>query len=292
MTLSLAYVALYAVLVGIGSFLEVPVGRGLRAFQLNALIRVGSLAAAAAAFLAVHGLVLPSGVSALAGLGIGVITGVGSLFYCFALKYMPVSMVVTFSNLYLVITTVLGIVVLREPITVLKLAGLASMLAGVLLLAQPPARYGVHREPSADKNALSARAVGMMGAYIIIVGVGAFLEKPALKSLDATELNGLMAVSMTAVAGTALALDGPTLPMTKRTLAGVAVGAMIGVASVFYFLGLHGLPVSAAAALSNASVLITVMLSTVFLHRPLTRARVGGMVLTLLGVMLLALSAG
>src|SRR5579864_7016876 len=107
MALSLAYISLYAVLVGVASFLEVPIGRGFGAFQLNALIRVGSLAAAAAALIAVHGLALPPVEPALAGLGIGLITGAGSIFYCFALKYLPVSMVVTFSNLYLVITILL-----------------------------------------------------------------------------------------------------------------------------------------------------------------------------------------
>ena len=292
MIMSLACVAVYALLVGVASFIEVPVGNGLSAFQLNALIRVGSLAAAAGALFAVHVLALPTGAPALAGIGIGLITGVGSIFYCFALKYMPVPMVVTFSNLYLAITILLGILVLGEPITALKVVGLLGTLAGVLLLGYAPTRYGVHGDPSADNNALPARAVVIMGTYIVIVGVGAFLEKPALKSLDATQLNGLMAIAMTAVAGIALAARGPRLPMTKHTLAGVGVGAMIGVASVFYFLGLRGLPVSVAAASSNVYMVIPVILSTVVLHQPLTRARGGAMALTLLGVTILALSAG
>lgn len=292
MTLSLACIAVYALLVGVASFIEVPVGHGLSAFQLNALIRVGSLAAAAGALFAVHGWALPTGVPALAGIGIGLLTGVASIFYCFALKYLPVSLVVTFANLYLAITILLGIVVLGEPITELKVAGLVGTLTGILVLGYAPTRYGVHGEPSVENKALTPRAVVIMATYIVIVGVGAFLEKPALKSLDATELNGLMAIAMTAVAGIALAARGPRLPMTKQTLAGVGVGAMIGVASVFYFLGLRGLPVSVAAASSNAYMVVPVVLSTVALHRPLTRARGGAMVVTLLGVTLLALSAG
>ena len=77
---------------------------------------------------------------------------------------------------------------------------------------------------------------------------------------------------MTAVAGVALAVKGPPLSMTNRTLGCLGVGAMIEAASVFYFLGLRGLPVSVAAA-SNASVVVTVVLSAVFLHQPLGRAR-------------------
>ena len=122
--------------------------------------------------------------------------------------------------------------------------------------------------------------------------MGAFLEKPALRGLDPTQLNGLQAIAMTAVAGIVLTVKGPRLPMTKRTLGGIGVGAMIGVASVFYFLGLRGLPVSIAAASSNAYIVVTVLLSAIVLRQPLTRARGGAMALTLLGVTLLAVSAG
>ena len=131
-----------------------------------------------------------------------------------------------------------------------------------------------------------------MASYIAIIGVGAFLEKPALRGLDATQLNGLMAIAMTAVAAIAITVKGSRLPMTKRTFAGVGVGAMIGIASVFYFLGLQGLPVSVAAAFSNASIVVTVLLSSIFLRQPLTRARAAAIALTLLGVTQLALSAG
>ena len=291
MTASFGYMAVYVVLVGIASFAESPVGRGFGAFQLNVLIRSGSLAAALVALL-VHGFGLPEGSSALAGLGVGLITGVGSLFYCFALDYLSVSLVVTFSNLYIVVTTLLGIVVLGEHITVLKVAGLACILVGVVLLSHTHPRYGT--TPKADSMNTTRRLRGylVMVIYVVLVGVGAFLEKPALKGLDATQLNGLMALSMTAVAVVALALRGPRLPMTKRTLGGFGVGAMIGVASIFYFLALRQLPVSVAAASSNASVIITVLLASVFMHQALTRARVRGIILTLVGVTGLALSTG
>jgi len=43
MAVSLGYIGAYVVLVGVASFIESPVGRGLGPFQLNALIRTGSL---------------------------------------------------------------------------------------------------------------------------------------------------------------------------------------------------------------------------------------------------------
>ena len=43
--LSLGYVGIHVVLAGVASFVEKPAGLGFGAFQLNALIRAGSLAA-------------------------------------------------------------------------------------------------------------------------------------------------------------------------------------------------------------------------------------------------------
>ena len=79
------------------------------------------------------------------------------------------------------------------------------------------------------------------------------------------------------------------MPVSLQSLGGLGVGAMVGVASVSYFLGLRSLPVSVAAAASNAYIVITVLLSTVLLHQPMTKARGGAIILTLGGVTLLAL---
>ena len=129
-----------------------------------------------------------------------------------------------------------------------------------------------------------------MGLYIVLVGAGAFLEKPILGPMDATQLNALLAIDMTAVAIAALAVTGPRLRVSGRSAAAAALGAMIGVGSVFYFLGLGGLPVSVASALSNASMVVTVILSTLFLGQPLTAGRAEAMALMLAGVSLLAIA--
>jgi len=289
-TLSLGYVAVYVTLAGVASVIEKPVGRGFGAVQFNALIRAGSLAAAAVALFFTPGPVIPAFPYILAGLGIGLLSGMGSLIYCFALDYMPVSLVVTFSNLYIVITIALGIAVLREPVTALKIGGLTCIVAGISLLAHSPARYAVSPEVRSGSKPLQARAFAIVSTYVVIIGVAAFLEKPALRGMHATQLNALMAIAMTAVAGIALAAKGPRLPMATPTLRGFGIGVMIGTASVFYFLGLRELPVSVAATSSNAYVVVTVGLSALFLHEPLSRARGGAMALTLLGVTLLALS--
>jgi drug/metabolite transporter (DMT)-like permease len=192
MTQSLGYVAIYVALAGVASFIEMPAGRGFGAFQLNALIRVGSLAAAVVALAFGQGIAFPAGRYLFAGLGIGLLSGVGSILYCFGLDYLPVSLVVTLSNLYIVITVVLGIVVLHEPVTVLKIAGLICILAGVLILARAPARHAANPEVSSASMPVQARGLAIMGIYVVMIGVSSFLEKPALKGLTPTQLNVLM----------------------------------------------------------------------------------------------------
>ena len=287
---SFGFIAAYAVLVSVASVIEVPIARGFGSVQLNLLIRLGSLVVAVLALFVVHGINVPTGPAALAGLGIGVLTGAGSIVYCLTLVDLPLSLVVVLSNLYIVITFVLGITLLHEPVTALKIGGLVLTLGGVLLLAYPPSsRYAVHSAMSVARKAPPARAFLLMAGYVLIIGIGAFLEKPALRGLDATQLNGLMAFSMTAVALVAFVIEGPKMPTSPRSLGGLGVGAMVGVASVAYFLGLRGLPVSVAAAASNSYIVITVLLSTLLLHQPMTRARGGAIILTLGGVTLLAL---
>lgn len=290
---SFGLIAAYAALIAIASVIEVPIARGFASVQLNLLIRLGSLAVATFALVIVHGVSFPTGPPALAGLGIGVLTGVGSIIYCVTLIDLPLSFVVVLSNLYIVITFLLGITLLHEPVSALKIGGLVLTLGGVLLLANPPSsRYAVHSAISVAKKAPPARAYVVMGGYVVIIGIGAFLEKPALRGLDATQLNGLMAITMTAVALVAFAVEGPRLPMSLQSLGGLGVGAMVGVASVSYFLGLRSLPVSVAAAASNSYIVITVLLSTLVLHQPMTKARFGAIILTLGGVTLLAVGPG
>jgi drug/metabolite transporter (DMT)-like permease len=291
--MSFGFIAAYTVLVAVASVIEVPIARGFASVQLNLLIRLGSLVVAILALVIVHGVSVPTGPPALAGLGIGVLTGVGSIIYCLTLIDLPLSLVVVLSNLYVVITFLLGITLLHEPVTALKIGGLVLTLGGVLLLANPPSsRYAVHSATSIAKKAPPARAFLVMGGYVVIIGIGAFLEKPALRGLDPTQLNGLMAIAMTAVALVAFAVEGPRMPMSRQSLGGLGVGGMVGVASVSYFLGLRSLPVSVAAAASNTYIVITVLLSTLVLHQPMTKTRAGAIVLTLGGVALLAVGPG
>ena len=73
--MSFGFIAAYTVLIAVASVIEVPIARGFTSVQLNLLIRLGSLAVAILALVIVHGVSVPTGPAALAGLGIGVLTG-------------------------------------------------------------------------------------------------------------------------------------------------------------------------------------------------------------------------
>lgn len=81
MLYSLGCVAIYVLLVGIAAFLQKLVSASLDAFQLNLSVRAGTLLLAVPAAAIVHGVTVPSLVSALSGMGIGALAGLGVLFY-------------------------------------------------------------------------------------------------------------------------------------------------------------------------------------------------------------------
>jgi drug/metabolite transporter (DMT)-like permease len=289
---SFACIGAYVLLLGVASFVERPVGKSFNAFQLNVLIRGGGLVVGVAALLVVHGIGLPAPQLLLAGVGIGVIAGSASICYCLALDYLPVSVVVAVANLYIVVTILLGVAILHEAITPLKIASLVMTLIGVLVLSYTPGRHGVQPGKPATQVKVQLRPLAILATYVALVGISTFLEKPALQGLDATQLNALQGMGMGIVASIGLAVRGGSVQPTKHALGGALVGAMIGVGSIFYFLGLQGLPVSVAAATSNAYMVVTILLSTLVLHEVLAWPRRIGIVVTLLGVTLLAYSAG
>ncbi|MGI8825692.1 MAG: EamA family transporter [Chloroflexota bacterium] len=304
MIISLAAIGAYVLLVGVASFIEVPVGRGFDALQLNALIRVGSSVLAVAALLAVHGINLPAPLSLAAGIGIGMLAGAGSICYCFALNYLPVSLVVSVANLSIVVTIALGVAILHENIGPLKIAALVLTVAGALALSRPPAKHGVQPpesatpakygvEPHDDAASSHHRVPGfsLLALYLALVGVSTFLEKPVLRQLDATQLNALQAIGMLVVAAAALIAVRES-PKPGRNMAGsVGVGAMIGLGSIFYFLGLTRLPISIAVGAANGYVVVTVLLSVLIGHAALTWSTRLAFAFTVAGVALFALSA-
>jgi len=138
---------------------------------------------------------------------------------------------------------------------------------------------------------MHVKALGFVGIYVVLLGIATFLEKPALKHLDAVQLNVLVAVGAVVPSVIAVLVHGPVFAKARPSLSGLGIGAVIGAASVFYFLGLRKLPVSVAAPVANTYILVTVLLAVLFLHDRITLVKGLGIALTLVGVTLLAWGA-
>lgn len=284
MLTALAFIGASVVLGGVASFLEHPLSRQLDAFRLGAALRLGGLLLAGVALLAVGGPGLPSLTSSLAGLGIGLILGVGSAFYCLALGASAPWLAASIANGYIAVTILLGVAVLGETLTWLAVAGLALTFAGIVALSW--------RTPDAGEShglRHSLATLWPLGAYILLVGVGVFLEKPALGGVTALQLNALTALGMAIVAVAAVVVRDHRLPTGPAALSAGGVGLLFGLSALGYYLGLEHLPVSVAATLSNTSVLVTVALTVAVRREKITRPQVAGAVATLAGVSLLAL---
>lgn len=289
MLIALGFIGANVALVGLASFLEQPLSRRLDAFRLGAALRVGGLAMAVVALLVGRGPAIPDLAPGLAGLGIGLMLGVGSAFYCLSLSQLAPWLAASVANGYVAVTILLGVVVLGEHLTWLAIAGLALTLVGIVVLSW--------REPTDAKHRgarQSLAAVWPLVPYILLVGVGAFLEKPALRSLTALQLNSLTALGMAIVAVVAVVAvsgrgRGRAFPTGPAALGAMGVGLLLSLGAVGYYLALERLPVSVAATLSNTNVLVTAALAVVFRHQAVTARQVVGAAATLAGVSLLTM---
>lgn len=133
--------------------------------------------------------------------------------------------------------------------------------------------------------------IGLVGVYVILLGVATFLEKPAMKSLNALQINAFTAIGVAVIGVVAFLAHDPKMPAAGPTAAGLGIGALIGVGAIFYFYGLAKLSVSVAATIANAYVLVTVALSIIVLHDHMTLPKALGIILTIAGVTLLAYHA-
>ena len=111
MLVALGFIGANVMLEGVASFLEQPLSRKLDAFRLGAALRLGGLVVAVVALLAGRGPAIPALEPGLAGVGIGLILGIGSAFYCLALSRLAPWLAASVANGYVAVTILLGVVV-------------------------------------------------------------------------------------------------------------------------------------------------------------------------------------
>ena len=147
------------------------------------------------------------------------------------------------------------------------------------------------RRPMDDCLVQTLTAFGLIGVYVVLIGVSTFLEKPVLRGLDPLQLNALVGLGIFLVGVVAVFVLDRRVPPVGPLGAGLAVGLMIGLGSIAYFVGLTRLPVSVAATVGDTYIVVTVLLSFLFLHDTITLPKVAGITCCIAGVLLLAYHA-
>lgn len=129
--------------------------------------------------------------------------------------------------------------------------------------------------------------------YILLLGVGTFLQKFVMKTLSPFQLEFLVAIGMFLVSVPALLLSQKSfnIPVSGIPM-GMLVGLLFSGGSLAFTLGLSKMNVGLASAISVSYIVLALILSVIFLKEPLTLIKVTGIALTLIGVGLLFYQQG
>jgi bacterial/archaeal transporter family protein len=126
--------------------------------------------------------------------------------------------------------------------------------------------------------------------YIIFVGVASFLMKFVMKSLNAYQVNLLMAIGMLIITIPALWFYQKSFKFPHEGLAlGMGTGLLMAAGSLLFVLSLSKLPVGLASAVSTSYIVVVVILSVIFLNEPIGALKILGILLTIAGVAILSL---
>jgi drug/metabolite transporter (DMT)-like permease len=211
---------------------------------------------------------------ALWGAVAGVLVVVGYYNFAWSLKHGAVSTHATIFRLSFAVTAALAVLLLGEPLTTVKLAGLAFALAAVcLLLASPDggkARTGPEDRASLARVLLATVAVGI-ASFTYKLGL---LEGAAPIALVVAQ----GAVAVTLATAFAARLDRGVRP-SRAALRHAPVAAVLLVcAFVFLAKGLQGGEASVIVPIAQMGFVVTALLGFFLLREPFTLRKGAGLV--------------
>ena len=216
----------------------------------------------------------------------GVLAVVGYYNFAWSLRHGAVSTNATVFRLSFVVTAVLGIAVLGEPLTGAKGAGLALALLAVWLL--------IGRRESAGEHASRERAgslVRVLGATVA-VGVLGFSYKLGLR-MGATPVSMVVSQGCMAVTASTVftAYTEREIRPSRVALAYAPVSAaLLVVAFILLAKGLELGQASVIAPVAQMGFVVTAVLGFFVLREPVTGRRISGLVAALLALAMFALS--
>ncbi len=222
--------------------------------------------------------------AALWGALAGVLVVIGYYNFAWSLKSGSVSTNATIFRLSFAVTVALAVLVLGEPLTASKLAGLALVLVAIwLLLAAPAAGNG---GPSSESRSSLVRVLVATGA----VGVASFTYKLGLRA-GAAPIALVVAqggVAVTLSTAFAAYVDRGIRPSRAAWSHAPVAAVLLVVAFTFLAKGLEGGEASVVVPIAQMGFVVTALLGFLLLREPFTARKGAGLAAALAALASLA----
>jgi drug/metabolite transporter (DMT)-like permease len=227
---------------------------------------------------------LAFGPGALWGALAGVLVVVGYYNFAWSLRHGSISTNATIFRLSFALTAVLAVLILGEPLTAFKLAGLALALIAVWLLLASPAPG----KPRADAQNRASLARVLVAT--VAVGVASFTYKLGLLAgaapIALVVAQGAVAVTLSTAF--AARLDGGIRPSRAALYHAPIAAVLLVTAFVFMAKALQGGEASVVVPIAQMGFVITAVLGFVLLREPFTSRKGAGLIAALAALASLA----
>jgi drug/metabolite transporter (DMT)-like permease len=212
----------------------------------------------------------------------GALGYVGQSFcYFTALTLTSASLVALLLYLYPALVTMLAVLVLKEPVSRVKIAALILALAGTVLTIGPLGG------PSGGGKIIGiVLSLGAAFIYTFYILVGSRVARQG----SAIQSSTVIILSAAVVFGGAVAVKGASFPTTlSGWLSSISVAVISTVLAIVTFLaGLERVGPTTASILSAVEPAVTVIMAVLILGETLTPSRISGAMMILLAVIILA----
>ncbi|RJG26795.1 EamA family transporter [Paenibacillus thiaminolyticus] len=213
----------------------------------------------------------------------GMTTGASWIFYFRALQLGNVNVVVPIDKSSTVITMLFAIIMLGEPVTLLKIISMAMIGAGTYMMIQ---RQDV--EQSADR---SRKWIWYAGLSAFFAAITAILGKVGIEDVDSnlgTAIRTIVVLIMAWLIVFATKKQGGIKEIDKKswifiTLSGLATG----MSWLFYFKALQEGQASIVVPIDKLSIIVTIIFAYIVLKEKLSMKAFAGFILIILGTLLL-----
>ena len=214
----------------------------------------------------------------------GLATGASWLCYFHALQIGDVNKVVPVDKSSIILTVLLALFLLKEPVSLTKAVGLAAIGAGTYLMIQ---------RKSGEKKAEGHGWLFFAAASAVFASLTSILGKIGISGVESNLGTAIRTVVVLVMAWVVVFVTGkqhtvrdiPKQELGFICLSGLATGA----SWLCYYRALQEGPASLVVPIDKLSILVTILFSYVVFHEKLSRRALLGLVLVTAGTLVMLL---